>query len=149
MFSDRQRLIKIGLALIIVIASGAYYNLKRPASDSDMNPYLSNIEKNANRFVCLQNVRIKPGEGQFFVMIRNRKMHLFNLPESVQRDFIGDFAIRGRITYDNHLRVEKIHRKHSRFLKLVYSIIAAMIVCSLFFVFFRLNRNGFTPKDAH
>ena len=148
MFSDRYRWIKIGMALVIIIAAGAYYNLKRTASHSDMSPYQSRTEKNANRSICLQNVRIKRGEGQFFVVIRNRKIPLFNLPESVQRVFVGDFAILGKITNDNHFLVEKIHRKQSRLLKMVYSIMAAIAVCYLFLVFFRLNREGFCPKET-
>ena len=148
MFSDRHRLIKIGLTLSTVIICGIFFNTDRSGVDFNLNPYFWNNDEKSNRLICFSNVRINRDEGQFFATVRNRKIHLFNLPASVQRDIGGDFAIRGRITYDDHLFVEKIRRKNSRVLKIICSIITAMIVCSLFFVFFSLNRKGFIPKEA-
>ena len=148
LFSDYLRWVKFGLAFMIVVAYGIYYNMNRSGEFAGLNSYGLYLEEKSNGNICLQIVKIIRKDGQLLAVTRNREFNLLNLPESVQNNFLGDYAIRGKIVKENYLIIESIRGKHSRFLKLAVSSITATIICILFFVFFRLSSKGFLPKPT-
>ena len=149
MLSDYYRFFKIGLAMAAVILFGSYYNMNRPEAFSDLGYYYMGIDKNSHRFVCFSNVKIDREEGQFLAVTRNGKIPLLDLPQYVQLDYTGDFAIKGSFSDKNQFLVERVRRKYSRLLKITSSIITALIVCPLIFVFFRVSKKGFLPKNEN
>jgi len=150
LFSDNKRWAKIGLAFIIIMVFGIYYNIHRSRGYTglDSSVLLNEVKSYGNGSLCLQQVKIKQEGKRFLAVTRNMKYTILNLPEIVQKNVSGDYAIRGRIIKGNHLIVETIRRKNARFLKLASSMLTALIICLLFFMFFRITPTGFSPKNT-
>jgi len=150
LFSDNKRWAKIGLAFIIIMVFGIYYNIHRSRGYTglDSSVLLNEVKSYGNGSLCLQQVKIKQEGKRFLAVTRNMKYTILNLPEIVQKNVSGDYAIRGRIIKGNHLIVETIRRKNARFLELASSMLTALIICLLFFMFFRITPTGFSPKNT-
>ena len=148
LFSDNKRWAKIGLAFIIIMVSGIYYNIHRSRGYTglDSSVLLNEVKSYGNGSLCLQQVKIKQEGERFFAITHTMNYSLLNLPETVQKNYAGDYAIRGKIKSENHLIVETIRRKNARFLKLASSMLTALIICLLFFMFFRMTPKGISPK---
>ena len=148
MFSDRKRWAKLGIALMVLVASGIYHNINRFDGGAGPSYYDLHFWKKSNRTICLQNVKISHNEEQFLAVTRHTTLKLLNLPESVQEDCTGDYAIQGTMIPENSLIVERIRRKHSRFLKLAYSAVTAISIGFLFLLIFRFSPKGFYPRKS-
>ena len=148
MFSDSHRWIKFGSVLTVLIVSGIYHNINLADIEACPENYHSVLVDSPDGSVCLSNVKIEIRDGRHLAVTRHNTVILLNLPEVIQQQYSGDFAIKGTLTHDNHLMVEKIRKKHSQILKIIASSITALIVCSLFFLSFRISRKGFIPRTS-
>ena len=149
LFSDNKRWAKLGLAFMIVVTSGIYYNMNRSGEYAGLKSYGLYLEEKSGKSICLQNVKISRNDEQFLTITRHKAMKLLNLPESVQEDCTGDYAIKGKITNGNYMVVESIRRKKPRIVKLTCSVATALIICPLFFLFFRISSKGFFPRQIY
>lgn len=146
MFSDRQRRVKLGIALTVLVASGIFHNINWVDGGTGSSSYDLRLMLKSRRTICLQNVKISCNGEQFLAVTRDTTLKLLNLPKSVQKDCTGDYAIQGTMIQGNALNIERIRRKHSKFLKVVYSIITAIYIGFLFLRIFRISSKGFYPK---
>ena len=146
LFSDRLKVIKICIPLILIVLSGIYYNHNR-IHVINSREYIENLFDKGTPFqFCLKFVKIEKEDGIYYTKILEKKIELKNLPDSVKNKIKSRYSISGEIIEGTIMYVKENREISPRIYKIASSGLAALIICSLFFFFFRLSNRGIVYK---
>jgi len=138
MFSDRLKLLKIVSCLAVVISCGLYYRFHAAS-----NP----LNDGYRQRICLLKAKIlQTAENTYTAENRMKRFKILNVPDSIEIKPGEEYSIMGYINDDGYLVIERIRRNYPYAFKLVYSALTAVIMCSLFFIYFKISRKGFVPR---
>ena len=143
MLSDTNKFLKIALSLLILMICGIYYGKNSNQAASNINSFgLSGYTTSKDR-VCISNGKIYRDKQTFWIVWRHNKIVVINPPEFLEKNLNEELIISGVLTKENRLYIENVHKQNPRYLKLACSGITAIIICPLFFMFFKITKKGF------
>ena len=143
LMTDRLKLIKICIPVAIIVLLGVYYirNLVLVVNSPESIKHL--FEKGPPFPICLKYHTIHHEDGMFFIRLSGTKIELRNLPNSIKDNLNSRYSIQAEMVEGMVLEVKKARPNQPRIYKIIFSGLTTLIVCSLFFLFFRYSNKGF------
>ncbi len=125
---------------------GVYYNTNLIYVVNSRQHINHLFEKGPPFPICLKYCTIHHENGAFFILLSGKRIELRNLPDFVKGDANHKYSIQGQMLDGGVLNVKKTRPIQPRIYKIIFSGLTALIVCSLFFLFFRYSDKGFVCK---
>ncbi|MFC2092076.1 hypothetical protein ACFLTD_04815 [Elusimicrobiota bacterium] len=145
-FSDRSRWIKLSVSCLVLVIFGIYSQAMYQRKVVDIEKCLASPLVYDKKLIEIKHDAVVAGikDDGFSIYVRGNMVHaVYDGTDDSWKDSLGEYiSIRAVFHKEGYVEADAYHIHKQRRLKMAFSIIPVLIICFIFFKYYRFDLNN-------